>query len=200
MTTQKKNHIKKKVQAACVGIAGIGGLGSNAAVSLARAGIGQLVLVDFDVVEKTNLDRQYYFIDQIGKQKIDALSETLHRINPSLKCITHKVRLKQGSMEIFFTDVDVVLECLDHAETKATFIEEILTKLPGKPLVAASGVTGVGNPDRIITLQMGNFYLCYDEKAKSSEEDVLIASHVALMANWEADLALKIILGEDDDY
>jgi len=200
MNIQEKNRIRKKVQGACVGIAGIGGLGSNAAVALARAGVGHLVLVDFDVVEEDNLDRQYYFHDQIGKLKSDALTETLHRINPSLDCITHQVKLERGSMEIPFKDVDVVLEGLDNAETKATFIEEILLKLPGKPLVAASGVAGYGKPDRISTLQMGNFYLCYDEKAKSSEEDVLIASHVALMANWEADLALRIILGEHHDH
>ena len=196
MDTQEKKSIKKKLEGACVGIAGIGGLGSNAAVALARAGVGHLVLVDFDVVEEGNLDRQYYFFDQIGKLKIDALVETLRRINPSLDCIVHPVKLKRGSMEILFRDVDVILEGLDRAETKTAFIEEVLLKLPGKPLVAASGVAGYGEPDRIVTLHMGNFYLCYDEKAKSSEEDVLIASHVALMANWEADLALRIILGE----
>lgn len=200
MDTQRKKQIKKKLHESCVGIAGIGGLGSNAAVALARAGVGHLVLVDFDVVEEGNLDRQYYFHDQIGKLKVDALTKTLHRINPSLNCIAHPVKLERDTMEIPFKDVDVVLEGLDHAETKAAFIEEILLKLPGKPLVAASGVAGYGEPDRIMTLHMGNFYLCYDEKAKSSEEDVLIASHVALMANWEADLVLRIILGEQHDH
>ena len=197
MTQQKKEGMRKKLGNACVGIAGLGGLGSNAAVALTRAGIGHLVLVDFDSVEESNLDRQYYFHKQIGMLKIDALSETLQCINPSVDIITHELKLQKGSMQIPFENVDVVVEALDHAQTKATFIEEILMKLPKTPLVAASGVAGYGTPERIRTLHTGNLYLCYDEKAKSSTQDVLMAHHVALMANWEADLVIEIILGEN---
>ena len=100
-------------------------------------------------------------------------------------------------MEKLFKDVDVVIEALDSAEIKTTFIEEILMKLPDKPLVAASGVAGYGHSDRIKTKRAGNLYLCYDEQAKSSDDDVLMAPRVAIMANWEANLALEIILGED---
>jgi sulfur carrier protein ThiS adenylyltransferase len=196
MTTQKKYRMREKLGNACVGIAGLGGLGSNAAVALTRAGIGHLVLVDFDSVEESNLDRQYYFRDQIGRLKIDALSETLHHINPAVDISTHELKLQKGSMQIPFENVNVVVEALDHAQTKATFIEEILLKLPKTPLVAASGVAGYGNPERIRTLHTGNLYLCYDEKAKASNEDVLMAPHVALMANWEADLVIEIILSE----
>lgn len=197
MNVKKAERIRKKLKESSVGIAGLGGLGSNAAVSLARAGIGRLVLVDFDKVEESNLTRQYYFIDQIGKNKVDALKENIEKINPEVKIEIINQKLLKGSMEEPFKDVDVVIDSLDSAETKATFIEEILTKLPDKPIVAASGVAGYGHSDRIATKRLGKLHMCYDEHALSSDDDVLTAPRVAVMANWEANLALEIILGED---
>ena len=200
MNKQKFDKIKEKLRKSSVGIAGAGGLGSNAAVALARAGIGRLVLVDFDKVEESNLDRQYYFLDQVGKIKVEALKDNIERINSAVKVEILNQKLEKGSMEKPFHDVDVVIEALDNAETKTEFIEEILLKLPDKPVVAASGVAGYGNSDRIVTKRFGTLYMCYDEQAKSSEDDVLLAPRVCLMANWEADLALEIILGEDSGY
>ena len=197
MNKEKSERIKKKLENSSVGIAGLGGLGSNASVALARAGIGRIVLIDFDVVEKKNLTRQYYFLDQIGKFKVDALKENIEKINPEVTIESLNLKLERGSMEKPFTDVDVVIEALDSAELKAAFIEEILSKLPNKPIVAASGVAGYGHSDRVITQHLGNLYMCYDEYALSCDEDVLMAPRVALMANWEANLVLEIILGED---
>jgi len=197
MNKYKFDKIKKKLRKASVGIAGIGGLGSNAAVALVRAGIGRLVLVDFDKVEESNLDRQYYFLNQIGKSKVDAINENIKKIDPNVKVEIYNFKLEIGSMYQLFKDVDVVIEALDNATTKTEFIEEILSKLPEKPVVAASGVTGYGHSDRITTQRLGNLYMCYDENAPSSEDDILMAPRVCLIANWEANLALEIILGED---
>jgi len=197
MNKEKSEKIKKKLVSSSVGIAGLGGLGSNAAIALARSGIGRLVLVDFDNVEKSNLNRQYYFLDQIGKPKVKAIEENIKKINPDVKIETYNHKLEKGSIEKFFTDVDVVIEALDKAETKTLFIEEILTKLPNTPIVAASGVAGYGNSDRIFTKKLGMLNICYDEQALSSDEDVLMAPRVALMANWEANIALEILIGED---
>ena len=197
MDKLKSERIKKKLKQTCIGIAGIGGLGSNAAVSLARAGIGRLVLVDFDKVEKSNLGRQYYFLDDIGKSKVDSLTKIIKKLNTEVDIVTHNLRLEKGQMEKPFKDVDVVIEALDKAETKTIFIEEILSKLPEKPIIAASGVAGYGHSERITTKRLGNLFMCYDELAKSSDDDVLMAPRVILMANWEANLALEIILGED---
>lgn len=197
MNVEKAERIKKKLKESSVGIAGVGGLGSNAAVALARAGIGRLVLVDFDKVEESNLTRQYYFREQIGKIKVEALKENIEKINPKITVESINQKLVKGSMELPFRDVNVVIEALDSAETKATFIEEILTKLPDKPIVAASGVAGYGHSDRISTKCLGNLNICYDEDALSSDDDVLMAPRVAIMANWEANLVLEIILGED---
>jgi len=197
MDKKKFEEIKRKLKKSSVGIAGLGGLGSNACISLARAGVGRFVLVDFDKVEESNLSRQYYFLDQIGKLKVDALKDNIKKINSDIIVETHNIKLIKGSMEKPFKDVDVVIEALDNAETKASFIEEILTKLPNKPIVAASGVAGYGHSDRIVTKRLGNLYMCYDEYAKSSEDDILVAPRVTLIANWEANLALEIILGEN---
>jgi len=197
MDEEKSERIEKKLKKSSVGIAGLGGLGSNAAISLARAGIGRLILVDFDKVEDKNLTRQYYFLEQVGKTKVESLTECIEKINPQVKIVTHNIKLKKGFMEKPFQDVTVVIEALDKAEIKTLFIEEILSKLPDKPIVAASGVAGYGHSDRITTKRLGNLYMCYDEKAKSSDDDVLMAPRVALMANWEANLALEIILGEN---
>ena len=197
MDKEKFQKIRKKLKNSTIGIAGLGGLGSNAAISLARAGIGKLVLVDFDKVEENNLSRQYYFLDQVGKYKVDALKDNIKKINPETIVETNNMKLNKGSMEKPFKDVDVVIEALDNAQTKTAFIEEILTKLKDKPIVAASGVAGYGHSDRIVTKKLGNLCMCYDELAKSSDDDVLMAPRVILMANWEANLALEIILGED---
>jgi len=197
MNREKSEQINKKLQNSSVGIAGIGGLGSNIAVSLARAGIGRLVLVDFDIVEKCNLNRQYFFLDQVGKTKTEAIKENIEKINPNVKLELHNQELKKGSMEKLFKDVDVVVEALDNAEIKTAFIEEILTKLSDKPVVAASGVAGFGHSDRINTIRSGNLYMCYDESASSSDDDVLMAPRVCLMANWQANIVLEILLGED---
>jgi len=197
MNIEKAEKIRKKLKESCVGVAGVGGLGSNAAISLARVGVGRLILVDFDSVEESNLDRQYYFRDQIGKVKVEALKENIKKINPWLKIDIFNQKLTVGSMDEPFHEADVIIEALDSAIAKTSFIEEIMQKLPDKPLVACSGVAGYGKSDRIETKHIGNLYICQDEQARSSDDDVLMAPRVALMANWEANIVLELLLGED---
>lgn len=197
MNIEKAEKIKQILQNSSVGIAGAGGLGSNVATSLARTGIGRLVIVDFDNVEESNLNRQYYFHDQIDMLKVNALKENINRIDESIKIETFNHRLSKDSMDRPFHDVDVIVEALDKAETKTRFIEEIMSKLPETPLVACSGVSGYGNIKRVKTKKMGNLHMVYDEQAKDSEDDVLTGPRVILMANWQANIVLEILLGED---
>ena len=197
MNFEKAEMIRKKLQKSSVGIAGAGGLGSNVAVSLARVGIGKIVIVDFDRVEESNLNRQYYFRDQIDMIKVEALKENIHRINKSVKVETFNFKLKKNNMHEKFQNVDVVVEALDKAKIKTTFIEEIMQKLPKIPVVCCSGVSGYGHSDRIKTKKLGNLYIVYDEDAKDSNKDVLTAPRVILMANWQANIVLEILLGED---
>ncbi len=196
MNLQKQKRIKEILSKKTIGIAGAGGLGSNVAVSLARSGIGKIIIVDFDSVEKSNLNRQYYFLDQIGMRKVDALKETIFRINPQVIIETIQLKLRPGEMYKPFTTADIIIEALDDAKTKKLFIEEITEKLPETPLVAASGVAGYGQSERITTTHLGNLHVCYDEQAKSSEEEVLLSPKVCLMANWQANLVLELLLGD----
>lgn len=197
MNVEKAEKIRMTLQKASVGIAGAGGLGSNIAVSLARTGIGRLVIVDYDSIEDSNLNRQYYFRDQIDMAKVEALKENINRIDESIKIEVFNHRLTKDSMDRPFHDVDVIVEALDKAETKTLFIEEIMQKLPNVPVVGCSGVAGYGHLDRIQTKKMGNLYMVYDEQAKDSDEDVLTGPRVILMANWQANIVLEILLGED---
>lgn len=196
MNIVKLNKIKKILKDSSVGIAGAGGLGSNIAVSLARSGIGKLVIVDFDVVDESNLNRQYYFQDQIGMKKIDALKENLLRINPKIEIIIHDEKLEKKYMDVFFDDVDVIVEALDDAETKTQFIEEIMTKIKDKPIVGASGVAGYGKINSISTIHNGNLHMVYDPDAESSDDDVLLSPKVCIVANWQSDIVLQILLDE----
>src|SRR4030042_3103527 len=168
MNTQKSEHIRLKLQKSSVGIAGAGCLCSNIAVSLARAGIGRLVIVDFDTVEESNLNRQYYFCDQIGMIKVEALKEIIHRIDDSVKVDIFNYRLTKNTMDKSFHNVDVIVEALDDADIKTIFIEEVMQKFPNVPIVGCSGVAGYGHSDRIITKKIRNLYMVYDEKAKDS--------------------------------
>ena len=187
--------IRARLRQATVGIAGCGGLGSNAAVALARAGVGKLILADDDRVEPSNLNRQYYFLDQIGQEKTAALRVNLLRITPDIELEICNRRLEPNAMERPFHHADVIIEALDQAETKAQFIEEIQTKLPHIPLIGASGVAGLGSSDPIRTIRSGNLYICHNPQAPSSDDGVLLAPRVCIMANWEANLALEILLG-----
>jgi len=197
MNVDKAEKIRMKLKDSSVGIAGAGGLGSNIAISLARAGVGRLVIVDFDSVEESNLNRQYYFRDQIDMVKVEALKENISRIDESIKVEIFNHRLTKDTMDRPFHDVDVIVEALDKAETKTTFIEEIMQKLPKIPVVGCSGVAGYGNSERIKTKKLGNLYMVYDEQAKDSDKDVLMGPRVILMANWQANIVLEILLGED---
>jgi sulfur carrier protein ThiS adenylyltransferase len=193
---EKQDHIKSVLRYKTVGIAGVGGLGSNVAISLERCGVNRFVISDFDVVEKSNLNRQYYFLSQIGQKKVEALQDTMKKINHDVACTLITQPLTKGSMWEPFQNVDIVVEALDKAETKTQFIEEIMTYLPNIPLVGASGVAGYGHVDRIRTLQTDRLYMVYDEEALSSNDDVLLAPKVCLMANWQANLVLEILLGD----
>jgi len=196
MNQEKLAQITTILSKKTVGIAGVGGLGSNVAVALARSKIGRLIIVDHDIVDESNLNRQYFFQDDIGKVKVEALSDIIHRVNPSVSITAVHTRLMPGCMHEPFHGADVIIEALDEALSKKQFIEDVLEHLPGVPLIGASGVAGYGQSDRIVTRELGNLYLCYDEHAPSSDDDVLLAPKVALMANWQADLALTLLIGD----
>jgi sulfur carrier protein ThiS adenylyltransferase len=182
----------------CVGVAGCGGLGSNCIVALARVGIGRLVIADYDVVNLSNLNRQYYFTDQIGRKKTWALAETLHRINPDVAVTIHDIRLTQDDIVRVFGQCDVIVEAFDDKEMKKMIIETILAELPGKPLVIASGLAGWGNNNALRTRRMDNIYVCGDETSETCDDLPPLAPRVSIVANMQANQVLEILLGEMD--
>lgn len=188
------NDIAEKLSRARVGIAGVGGLGSNVAIALARAGVGYLLIVDHDRVERSNLNRQQYFIDQIGEFKVEALRRNVERAVEGCLVETICKKLEKGKMFEPFRDVDVVVEALDSARAKADLIQDVLINLPGKPVVGASGVAGVGGEERIVLERFGDLYLVQDHGARSSEDDVLLCPKVGVFAHYQADVVLRILL------
>lgn len=186
--------IYKKLKKSSVGIAGLGGLGSNLTVSLTRVGIGRLVLVDFDVVEPSNLNRQYYFVEQIGKYKTEALQEILEKINPFVEVKCFRTKITEDNIAELFESVDVIAEALDMAETKAMFIENVLLQLPDTPLVCGIGMAGYGDNQSLHTRQLDKLYICGDEHTEAKPGQGLMAPRVGIVANMQANQVIDILL------
>ena len=177
-----------------VGIAGAGGLGSNVAIALARAGVGRLVVADFDKVEPSNLNRQQYFLDQVGERKVEALRENLLAINPYSLYDIHDVRVTRRNAAAIFGRVDVLVEAFDKAEAKEMLIEASLSKFPGRPIVAASGLAGYGGNRRVHTRRLGNLYICGDESSQCPKGISPMAPRVALVAAMQANLVVELLV------
>ena len=145
-------ELQERFGRAVVAVCGLGGLGSNIAVILARAGIGRLILIDFDRVDLTNLHRQQYKAAQIGMFKTGALADNLREIAPYAELETHTVRVTEDNVCSLLQNTDIVCEAFDDARAKALLTNAVLTGLPGKYLVAASGMAGLGSANDTICL------------------------------------------------
>lgn len=190
-------ELQQKFSSAVVAVCGLGGLGSNIAVSLARAGVGKLILVDFDKVDITNLHRQQYKASQIGRYKTDALSENLREIAPYIELDVHTIRVTEINTTKFLQDADVICEAFDNAECKAMLTNTVLEKMPQKYLVAASGMAGLGSANSIKTRKLTkNFYLCGDEVSDVSDGIGLVSTRVMLCAAHQAHTVLRILADE----
>lgn len=185
---------QKKFASATVAICGLGGLGSNIAVSLARAGIGKLIMTDFDRVDITNLHRQQYKACQIGRFKTEALSENLKEIAPYTELELHTVRIDESNVADLLKDADIICEAFDDALCKAMLTDIVLESMPDKYLVAASGMAGLGSANAIRTRKITDrFYLCGDGVSDVAEVGSLVASRVMLCAAHQAHTVLRII-------
>ena len=179
---------------ATVAICGLGGLGSNIAIALARAGLGKLILCDFDRVDITNLHRQQYKASQIGLYKTEALAENLKEIAPYISLELHTERITEENAKAILSDADILCEAFDSAEAKAMLTDIVLSELPDKYLVAASGMAGMGVTNSIKTRRItSRFYLCGDETSEVSDGIGLVAPRVALCAAHEAHAVLRIL-------
>jgi sulfur carrier protein ThiS adenylyltransferase len=190
--------VHERIKGGTVGIAGCGGLGSAVAVALARVGVGRLLLADFDLVEPSNLNRQQYFVDQIGLAKVDALKANLGRINPFVKVATYCGRLDRGNIPLVFSVADLLIEAFDAADQKALLVESWRENFPEKPLVVASGLAGYGPANTITTRRVGrNFWMVGDGESGAGPGQGLMAPRVGVAAHHQANAALRLLLGEE---
>ena len=190
-------ELQNKISAARVAVCGLGGLGSNIAIALARAGVGHLHLIDFDRVDLTNLNRQQYAVGQLGQYKTDALRETLSLISPYCDVTCDTIQVTEENLPDLLKTEDYICEAFDRAEAKAMLVSGVLEHFPEKYLVAASGLAGLGSANTIQTRRVSQrFYLCGDGTSDSSVGLGLVASRVLVCAAHEANMILRLIAGE----
>jgi sulfur carrier protein ThiS adenylyltransferase len=177
-----------------IGIAGAGGLGSHAAVALARAGTGNLIVADFDRIELHNLNRQYYFLSQVGRWKVAALAENLKQINPWTTCEMHPARITPDNLGEIFAAADILLEAFDNAAQKQMLVETWLGLFPDKPVILASGLAGYGANDRLHQRGLGDVFICGDEAGECRNGVSPMAPRVAIVAGMQANLAVELLM------
>lgn len=191
--------LQNKISAARVAVCGLGGLGSNIAIALARAGVGHLHLIDFDRVDLTNLNRQQYAVGQLGQYKTDALRETLSLVSPYCDVTCDTIKVTEENLPDLLRNEDYICEAFDRAEAKAMLVSGVLEHFPEKYLVAGSGLAGLGSANTIQTRRVSQrFYLCGDGTSDSSVGLGLVASRVLVCAAHEANMILRLIAGETE--
>lgn len=192
--------VYEKVKAARVAVAGLGGLGSSIALHLARTGIGHLHLIDFDVVEPSNLNRQQYRICHLGIKKAEALKQEIADINPFIEVRAECVRLNEENAAVLLKDDEIVCEAFDDPVSKAMLVNTLLMHCPQKYVVASSGMAGYESGNTIRTHRaMNRLYMCGDGFTGAQPGRGLMAPRVAICAGHQANMALRILLGETDE-
>lgn len=195
MAARHTPGVYEKMRRAVIGIAGLGGLGSNAAVALARMGVGSLILVDFDVVEPSNLNRQQYFLKHLGQPKVQAMQSLLHEINPFIAITAHNVRLEVSNTPDIFRSADIILECFDLAEAKVMLLETVAEALPETYYIGASGIAGYGSSNSIKSHKLGDkMYLVGDLVTAAEPGFGLMAPRVGIAASHQANLAVALLM------
>ena len=188
-------EMRTKLRNARVAVAGLGGLGSNIAVMLARSGVGELLLVDFDTVDVTNLNRQMYLIPQLGKPKAEALPEILYQINPYLTYRSVCIKVTPDNVKELFSEYPIVCEAFDKPDQKAMLVRELLMQCPKTIVVSGNGMAGYTDANEIRTCQvMKRLYVCGDQSTDVGNGIGLIAPRVAVCAAHEANKVLQLIM------
>jgi sulfur carrier protein ThiS adenylyltransferase len=189
------DEIKKRLKQHTVGIAGAGGLGSNIAMHLTRVGIGKLIVADFDVVQESNLNRQFYFRHQLGTKKVEALEANLLTINPELHIEVHNIKLDAQGIAKIYGGVDVMVEAFDKAKMKEIIAEVFQSEYPNIPLVMGNGIAGWGKSNDMRVRQFGNLYICGDGVSEIADELPPLSPRVGICAAMQANVVLELLLG-----
>lgn len=190
-------EFQRKISSTTVAVCGLGGLGSNIAIALTRAGIGKLILIDFDKVDITNLHRQQYKVSQVGMYKTEALRENLTEINPYLETEIQTVCVTEENAKELLKDCNIICEAFDNAECKAMLTNLVLEEMRDKYIVTASGMAGLDSANLIKTRKVSKrFYLCGDEISDASEGIGLVSTRVMICAAHQAHTVLRLISNE----
>ena len=194
VSLNKENFLNASVS---VAVCGLGGLGSNVAVMLARAGVGKLHLMDFDKVEMSNLNRQYFAMEHVGMLKADALKEIIAGIAPNCHVTAQSIKITEENIKELLKNDDIICEAFDEANQKAMLVNSVLTDFPDKYLVSASGMAGTGSSNDIKTRRVADrFFLCGDEVSDMDDNPLMISSRVMLCAAHEANMIIRILAGK----
>jgi sulfur carrier protein ThiS adenylyltransferase len=168
---------------------------SNCAVALARSGVGTLVICDFDVIEPANLNRQYYFADQVGQPKTIALKENISRIDPGISVIAYQELLNRDNINEIFKGCNVIVEAFDMSDMKEMLIETIQTEMAGIPVIVGSGMAGWGKNEAIKSRKLDeSLYVCGDETSEVSDSLPPMAPRVGIVANMQANIVIEILM------
>ncbi len=187
-------EIQQRLSNVKIGIAGCGGLGSNCASSLVRVGVKNLVIADFDVIVESNLNRQFFFYHQIGQKKVSTLKENLLLINPFCKIEAHDIKLTSDDICRIFYNCDIIVEAFDKSDQKKMLIETILNNFPEKKIIAASGLAGWGNFEKIKIHRFDPLIICGDMETEVSDNLPPIAPKVNIVSNLQADIIITELL------
>jgi sulfur carrier protein ThiS adenylyltransferase len=188
------DQIKEILKDKTVGIAGAGGLGSNCAVALARVGIGKIIIADFDTIVESNLNRQYFFHDQLGQKKVLAIKSIIQRINPNVTVDARVMKLTPENIPQIFAGCDVIVEAFDLADQKQMIIETVQDAFPQTPMISGVGLAGFGNNNSLKTQKADNLYICGDQENETSDKLPPLAPRVGVVANMQANQVLEILL------
>ncbi len=201
MLSRHTPGVHKRLKASVVGVAGIGGLGSSVAIALARIGIGKLILADFDIVEPSNLNRQQYFINQIGMPKVHAMRDNLRQINPYVEVDIYQVILDEANVPDIFSGVNVLVEAFDRPDMKSMLINSFLDSYPEGYVVSASGLAGYDSANLIKTHCFGDrLFVVGDRVSAAMPGRGLMAPRVGVAAHHQANKVLEIILGDGYEH
>lgn len=196
MSARNSPEVNLALKSAKVGIAGLGGLGSSVAIALARVGVNYLKLVDFDTVDPSNLNRQQYFVSDIGKFKTEALKDIISQINPFVNVKIETIKLDENNINEVFSECEIVAECFDNQKSKAMIINFLKNKI----IVAASGMAGYGNSDAIKTNKFAkNLYICGDLKTEAKIGNGLMAPRVGICAMHQANKILELLINGQEN-
>ncbi len=199
MSARHTPYVYDRVRQGRVAIAGLGGIGSNVAVMLARTGVGHLLLVDFDVVEPSNLNRQCYFVSHLGLPKVEAMERQIRQINPFISVEFRCVRVDESNVEELFNGYDIICEAFDDPKSKAMLVNQVMEKLPNSTVVASSGMAGYDSCNSIRTVRrMRNLYVCGDFESEAAVGNGLMAPRVQVCAGHQANMILRLLLAIDE--